>query len=39
LLPGGKLPNGDYEAVVTMKNLDKGIDYQVYDLKTGEIYD
>lgn len=38
-LPGGKLPNGDYEAVVSMKNLDKGIDYQVYDLKTGEIYD
>jgi len=38
-LPGGKLPNGDYEAVISMKGLEKGVDYQVYDLKTGAIYD
>jgi len=38
-LPGGKLPNGDWEAVVSTKGMEKGIHYEVYDFKTGEIYD
>ena len=38
-LPGGKLPNGDWEAVISTKNMVKGVDYEVFDFKTGEIYE
>lgn len=38
-LPGGKLPNGDWEAVISTKGMQKGVDYEVFDFKTGEIYE
>ena len=38
-LPGGKLPNGDFEAVISTKDMKNGIDYKVYDFRNGDIYD
>ena len=38
-LPGGKLPNGDFEAVISTKGMKNGIDYKVYDFKSGDVYD
>ena len=38
-LPGGKLPNGDFEAVISTEGMKNGIDYRVYDFKSGDIYD
>lgn len=38
-LPGGKLPNGDWEAVISTKDMVKGVDYEVFDFKTGGVYE
>ncbi|MGO4742384.1 PAAR domain-containing protein [Serratia quinivorans] len=38
-LPGGRLPKGDPEAIISMKDLKKGVDYEVFDFKTGEIHE
>lgn len=36
-LPGGRLPEGDLEAVVYTDGMINGRDYTVRDLQTGEI--
>jgi hypothetical protein len=36
-LPGGRLPEGDVEAVVRTEGMLKGQDYVVRDIKTGEL--
>ncbi|BBY17208.1 hypothetical protein MLIT_28000 [Mycolicibacterium litorale] len=36
-LPGGKLPEGDFEAVVHTDGMPNGRDYTVRGMKTGEI--
>ena len=36
-IPGGKLPEGDLEAVVLTDGMIKGRDYTVRDIRTGEI--
>lgn len=33
-LPLDKLPNGDWDAVIATKEMQKGIDYEVFDFKT-----
>ncbi|GLR08553.1 hypothetical protein GCM10007905_12720 [Mixta theicola] len=38
-LPGGKLPNGDWEAVISTKDMVKGVDYEVFDFKSGDVYE
>lgn len=38
-LPGGRLPTGKPEVVIWTKGMVKGVDYEVYDLATGAIYE
>ncbi|WP_345830331.1 PAAR domain-containing protein [Erwinia sp. HDF1-3R] len=38
-LPGGRLPTGKPEAIISTKNMVEGIDYKVYDMTTGELYE
>jgi hypothetical protein len=36
-LPGGKLPQGDLEAIVLTEDMTNGRDYTVIDISTGEV--